>query len=89
MSTKDTEIRRMVLNELENEPNQTLPHLAKDYQRCVNIRQDAKDIKYVCLENNGKKKKLHLYNDCPHENIKCLRCKKKKKDIKKLSVRQK
>ena len=44
VSSKDTEIRRRVLNKLENEPNLTLQNLAEDSQRFINVRQDAKDI---------------------------------------------
>ena len=43
VSTKDAEIRRRVLNKLENEPNLTLQNLAEDCQGFINVRQD-KDI---------------------------------------------
>ena len=44
VSTKDAEIRRKVLNKLENEHDLTLQNLAEDYQQIRNVRQDAKDI---------------------------------------------
>lgn len=38
VSTKDTEIRRRVLNKLENKPNLTLQNLAEDCQRFINVQ---------------------------------------------------
>ena len=67
VSTKDIEIRR-ILNKLEKEPNLTLQNLAKDFQRFINVQQDAKDTKVSSMlhikkahqENKVKKKKLLL-----------------------------
>ena len=47
--TKDAEIRRKVLNKLENVPNLTLQNLAEDCQRFINVRQDAKDTEVSVL----------------------------------------
>ena len=47
-SNKDVEIRRRVLNILENEPYLMLQQFAEDCQRFVSVRQDSKDI-----EENG------------------------------------
>ena len=44
VSTKDVEIRRRILNKLENEPNITLQQIAEDCQRYVSIKQDSKKI---------------------------------------------
>ena len=44
VSNKDEEIKRRVLNKLENEPNLTLQQIAEDCQRFVCVRQDSKDI---------------------------------------------
>ena len=44
-SNKDAEIRRRVLDKLENESNLTPQQIAEDCQRFVNVRQDLKDIK--------------------------------------------
>ena len=45
VSNMDTEIRRRVLNKLENEPNLTLQQIAEDCQRFVSVCQDSKDTK--------------------------------------------
>ena len=44
-SAKDAEIKRRVLSKIENKPNLTLQILAEDFQRFINVRQDAKYIK--------------------------------------------
>ena len=44
VSTKDAEIRRKVLNKLENEPNLTFQNLAEDFLWFINVRQNTKDI---------------------------------------------
>ena len=44
ISAKDAEIRRRVLNKLENEPNITLQQIAEDCQRFISVRQDSKNI---------------------------------------------
>ena len=44
ISTKDSEIRRRVLNKLESEPNLTLQQLAEDCQRFVSMKKDSKSI---------------------------------------------
>ena len=44
VSTKDAEIRRRVLNKLENEPDITLQKIAEDCQRFVSVKQDSRDI---------------------------------------------
>ena len=44
ISAKDAEIRRRVLNKLENEPNLTLQQIAEDCQRFISVKQDSKDI---------------------------------------------
>ena len=62
MSTKDAEIKKRVLNKLENEPNLTSQNLAEDCQRFMNVWQDAKNIdvvrhiKKVSQQNKVKKK---------------------------------
>ena len=38
ISAKDAEIRRRVLNKLENEPNTTLQQIAEDCQRFISVR---------------------------------------------------
>ena len=43
ISTKDAEIRRRVLNKLENEPNLTLQKVAEDCQRFMSVKRDSKD----------------------------------------------
>ena len=58
--TKDAEIKRKVLNKLEDEPKLTLQNLAEDCQRFINDRQDSAvnsvlHIKKV-QENKVKKK---------------------------------
>ena len=45
VSAKDAEIRRRVLNKLENEPNLTFQQIAEDCQRFVSLSQDSKNIK--------------------------------------------
>ena len=55
VSTKDAEIRRRVLNKLENESNLTLQNKAEDCQRFINVRQDAKDIEVSCVSHIKKK----------------------------------
>ena len=42
VSTKDAEIRRRILNKLENEPNITLQQIAENCQRYVSVNQDSK-----------------------------------------------
>ena len=42
--TKDVEIRRRILNKLENKPNITLQQIAEDCQRYVSVKQDSKKI---------------------------------------------
>ena len=44
ISAKDAEIRRRVLNKLENEPNLTLQQIAEDCQRFISVKQDSKNI---------------------------------------------
>ena len=44
VSTKDVEIRRRILNKLENEPNITLQQIADDCQRYDSVKQDSKKI---------------------------------------------
>ena len=44
VSTKDTEIRRRILNKLESEPNLTLKKLAEDCQRIISVKKDSRDI---------------------------------------------
>merc|ERR1711867_352444 len=44
ISAKDVEIRRRVLNKLENEPNLTLQQIAEDCQRFISVKQDSKNI---------------------------------------------
>ena len=45
ISTKDAEISRRALNELEQEPDLTLQKLAEDCQRFVSVKQDSRNIK--------------------------------------------
>lgn len=45
VSTKDAEIRRRILNKLENEPNITLQQIAEECQRNVSLKRDSKNIK--------------------------------------------
>ena len=42
ISTKDAEIRRRILNKLENEPNTTLQLIAEDCQSYVSVERDSK-----------------------------------------------
>ena len=44
VSTKDAEIRRRILNKLENESNITLQQIAEDCKRYVSVKQDSKKI---------------------------------------------
>ena len=44
VSTKDTKIRRRILNKFSNEPNITLQQIAEDCQRYASIKQDSKNI---------------------------------------------
>ena len=74
VTTKDAKIRWRVLNKLENEPNLTLQNLAEDFQRLINVWQDAKVmevssvsyIKKVRQENKVKKKKIILQTPVTH-----------------------
>ena len=45
VSNKDSEIRRRVLNKLENEPKLMQQHIAEDCQRFACVRQNSKEIK--------------------------------------------
>ena len=42
-STKDSEIRRKVLNKLKSEPNLTLKKIAEDCQRIISVKKDSRD----------------------------------------------
>ena len=67
--TKDAEIRRRVLNKLENEPNLTLQNLAEDCQRFINVQQDAKDIEVIGvlhIKKVGQENKLKRKNITPN-----------------------
>ena len=61
VSTKDAEIRRRILNKLENEPNITQQQIAKDCQRYESIKQDSKKIEesgIVHVKNTLQKQSL-------------------------------
>ena len=63
LSARDAEIRRRLLNKLENEPNITLQQIAEDCQRFVSVRQDSKKIEesgIVHIINVRQKKKQSI-----------------------------
>ena len=54
VSTKDAELRRRILNNLDNEPNITLQQIAKDCGRLVSVKQDSKKVRDLALLKSEK-----------------------------------